>query len=97
MKTYARGQDDAAVLYLEPAREKGTKLLRKEDNLWLYMPRAERGQKISGHMLRQGMMGSDMSYEDTRRRSSVRKRRAVGRAGSSRPGPGTSPSRTRGG
>jgi outer membrane lipoprotein-sorting protein len=64
MTTYARGQDDAAVLYLEPAREKGTKLLRKEDNLWLYMPRAERVQKISGHMLRQGMMGSDMSYED---------------------------------
>jgi outer membrane lipoprotein-sorting protein len=64
MKTYARGQDDAAVLYLEPAREKGTKMLRKEDNLWLYMPRAERVQKISGHMLRQGMMGSDMSYED---------------------------------
>ena len=64
MKSYARGQDDAAVLYLEPAREKGTKLLRKDDNLWLYMPRAERVQKISGHMLRQGMMGSDMSYED---------------------------------
>ncbi|MGD8898269.1 MAG: outer membrane lipoprotein-sorting protein [Acidobacteriota bacterium] len=64
MKTYARGQDDAAILYLEPAREKGTKMLKKEDNLWLYMPRAERVQKISGHMLRQGMMGSDMSYED---------------------------------
>ena len=66
MTTYARGQDDAAVLYLEPAREKGTKMLRKDDNLWLYMPRAERVQKISGHMLRQGMMGSDMSYEDMR-------------------------------
>jgi outer membrane lipoprotein-sorting protein len=64
MKSYARGQDDAAVLCLEPAREKGTKMLRKDDNLWLYMPRAERVQKISGHMLRQGMMGSDMSYED---------------------------------
>jgi len=57
MTSYARGQDDAAVLYLGPAREKGTKMLRKDDNLWLYMPRAERVQKISGHMLRQGMMG----------------------------------------
>jgi negative regulator of sigma E activity len=28
------------------------------------MPRVERTQKISGHMLRQGMMGSDFSYED---------------------------------
>ena len=33
MKTYARGQDAAAVLSLEPAREKGTKMLQKEDNL----------------------------------------------------------------
>lgn len=64
MKTFARGQDEAAILYLEPAREKGTKMLKKGDNLWLYMPRAERTQKISGHMLRQGMMGSDFSYED---------------------------------
>ncbi len=64
MKSYARGQHDAAIIYLEPAREKGTKMLKKGDNMWLYMPRAERVQKISGHMLRQGMMGSDMSYED---------------------------------
>ena len=57
LTTCARGPDDAAVLYLEPARQKGTRMLRKDDNLWLYMPRAERVQKMPGHMLRQGMMG----------------------------------------
>jgi len=62
--SYGRGQDDAAMEYLEPDREKGTKMLKLGDELWLYMPRAERTQKISGHMMRQGMMGSDMSYED---------------------------------
>jgi outer membrane lipoprotein-sorting protein len=30
----------------------------------MYMPAIEKVQKISGHMLRQGMMGSDLSYED---------------------------------
>ncbi len=64
MVVYARGLEEAAVEYLAPARDRGTRMLKQEDNLWLYMPRAERVQRISGHMLRQGMMGSDVSYED---------------------------------
>ena len=64
MLAYGRGQDEAAVEYLAPVRDRGTKMLKQGDNLWLYMPRAERVQRISGHMLRQGMMGSDVSYED---------------------------------
>ena len=64
MRTFGRGQTEAAVEYLAPARDKGTRLLKQDKELWLYMPTIERTQKISGHMLRQGMMGSDVSYED---------------------------------
>ncbi len=64
MKTFGRGEDEAAMEYLSPAREAGTRMLKMGDQLWLYLPTAERVQKISGHMMRQGMMGSDMSYED---------------------------------
>lgn len=64
MHSYGRGQDEAAVEYLEPARDKGTKMLKKASELWMWMPGVEKVQKISGHMLRQSMMGSDMSYED---------------------------------
>lgn len=64
MQSFGRGEDSAAVEYLAPEREKGTRMLKLGEELWLYMPRAERVQKISGHMLRQGMMGSDVSYED---------------------------------
>ena len=39
-------------------------MLKVDGQMWLYFPRAERVQKISGHMMRQGMMGSDVSYED---------------------------------
>ena len=60
----SRGRDDSAIEYLEPAREKGTRMLKTTDQMWLYLPRAERVQKISGHMMREGMMGSDVSYED---------------------------------
>lgn len=64
MHSYGRGQTEAAIEYLEPARDKGTKMLKNGDDLWMWLPSVEKTQKISGHMLRQGMMGSDMSYED---------------------------------
>ncbi|MGE5553335.1 MAG: outer membrane lipoprotein-sorting protein [Betaproteobacteria bacterium] len=46
------------------ARDKGTKYLKLGDELWMFFPDAEDVVKISGHLLRQGMMGSDFSYED---------------------------------
>ena len=64
IKSYGRGVDESAMLYLAPSRDKGTKMLKKGDELWMYLPSVDRTQKISGHMLRQGMMGSDVSYED---------------------------------
>ncbi len=50
--------------YLSPAREQGTKMLKLEDQLWIYSPSTDRTIQISGHMLRQSVMGSDLSYED---------------------------------
>lgn len=64
MVSYGRGEEDAAMEYLAPAREKGTRMLKLGNELWIYMPAVDRLQKISGHMLREGMMGSDVSYED---------------------------------
>lgn len=63
-KSYARGSTDAFTEYLYPVREKGTKMLKLDDQLWIYTPSADRIIKISGHMLRQSVMGSDLSYED---------------------------------
>jgi len=50
--------------YLAPAREQGTKMLKQEDKLWIFSPSTDRTIQISGHMLRQSVMGSDLSYED---------------------------------
>ena len=50
--------------YLAPARERGTKMLKLEDKLWIFSPSTDRTIQISGHMLRQSVMGSDLSYED---------------------------------
>ena len=63
-KSWAKGADIAFTEYLAPAREKGTKMPKLEDRLWTYSPDTDRTIQISGHMLRQSVMGSDLSYED---------------------------------
>ena len=63
-KNWVVGIDLAFTEYLSPAREKGTKMLKLGDKLWTYSPQTDRVIQISGHMLRQSVMGSDMSYND---------------------------------
>lgn len=61
---YSRGKFDSFTEYLAPEREKGTKMLKLKDYLWIYSPSSDRTIQLSGHMLRQSVMGSDLSYED---------------------------------
>lgn len=62
--SYSVGYKQSFTEYLSPAREKGTKMLKLTDKLWIYSPSTDRTIQISGHMLRQSVMGSDFSYED---------------------------------
>lgn len=62
-KSYTEG-NQSFTEYLTPPREQGTKMLKLENQLWIYSPSTDRIIQISGHMLRQSVMGSDLSYED---------------------------------
>ncbi|MBD3304828.1 outer membrane lipoprotein-sorting protein [candidate division KSB3 bacterium] len=64
-KNWFKGKEQSFVEYLSPAREKGKKMLKLEDKIWTYTPEpTDRIITISGHLLRQSVMGSDLSYED---------------------------------
>jgi len=63
-KSWIYGVDKSFTEYQAPAREAGTKMLKLGDQLWTYIPSTDRTIKISGHMLKQSVMGSDLSYED---------------------------------
>ena len=63
-KNWVVGIDKAFTEYLSPHREAGTKMLKDGDKLWTYSPQTDRVIQISRHMLRQSVMGSDMSYND---------------------------------
>ena len=63
-KGYSRGMENNFTEYLYPEREKGTKMLKLDNRLWIYSPSTDRTIQLSGHLLRQSVMGSDLSYED---------------------------------
>jgi outer membrane lipoprotein-sorting protein len=63
-RSWIQGEEKSFTEYLAPPREAGTKMLKLEDQLWTYSPSTDRTIRISGHMLRQSVMGSDLSYED---------------------------------
>ncbi|MFP4199168.1 MAG: outer membrane lipoprotein-sorting protein [Halanaerobium sp.] len=56
-------EENAMAEFTNP-RDRGTRFLKRGDDLWMFFPDAEDLVKISGHMLEQGMMGSDFSYQD---------------------------------
>ncbi len=63
-KSWTEGEKRSFTEYLSPASEAGTKMLKMDGQLWIYTPSADRTIQISGHLLRQSLMGSDLSYED---------------------------------
>lgn len=63
-RNWVKGINHAFTEYLSPPREAGTKMLKLDNKLWTYSPQSDRVIQISGHMLRQSVMGSDMSYND---------------------------------
>jgi hypothetical protein len=64
LKSWARGTTETFSEFLSPPRDRGTKMLKLKDQLWTFTPSTDRIILISGHMLRQSVMGSDLSYED---------------------------------
>lgn len=63
-RSWISGTEKSFSEYLDPPRERGTKMLKLGEQLWTYYPASDRVILIAGHMLRQSLMGSDLSYED---------------------------------
>jgi outer membrane lipoprotein-sorting protein len=63
MKAWARKNNDSFIEFTN-REDAGTKYLKKDGRLSVYSPDTEQVILISGQLLKQSMMGSDMSYED---------------------------------
>ncbi len=63
MDSLALGADKAFSEFTNP-EDRGTRYLKLGKDLWIYFPKEQDTVKISGHLLQDGMMGSDVSYQD---------------------------------
>lgn len=61
--SYAKGRLNYFIEFTN-SDDQGTKYLKKDGNLFVYSDDLEQVLPITGHMLRESMMGSDLSYED---------------------------------
>ncbi len=76
MKTLGLGTEKALAEFTN-AEDRGTKYLKINKELWIYFPSEQDVVKISGHMLKEGMMGSDVSYEDALEADALHKKYAA--------------------
>jgi outer membrane lipoprotein-sorting protein len=61
--SWSRG-DDTTLIEFTSAEERGMKILRTSDEIYLYYPDAAELIRLQGAALRDAVLGSDMSYED---------------------------------
>ena len=72
MKVWAKGRDYALVRVLDGGpREIGMMTLKREKQLWNYLPQAGRVMKLPSGMLGDSWMGSDFTNDDLVRGSSL--------------------------
>ncbi|MBT31128.1 MAG: outer membrane lipoprotein-sorting protein [Thalassobius sp.] len=71
MKSWSKGNEYALILITAPAKDKGTVSLKRENELWNWMPSIERTIKVSPSMMSQSWMGSDFTNDDLLKESSI--------------------------
>lgn len=65
------GSDKALSTIVSPAKEKGIRTLRLENNMWQYYPKLKRKIAISSSMMLASWMGSDFTNDDILKASSM--------------------------
>ena len=63
-KSWTRGDDDAIVRFLTPAKDAGNATLKSALGTWVFNPKINQVIKLPASMMAQSWMGSDFSYND---------------------------------
>ena len=71
MKGWSIGEDYFVSVVLSPAKEKGVVFLKRENEVWNYIPSIERIIKLPPSMMMQNWMGTDFTNDDLVQRSSI--------------------------
>ncbi len=71
MKSWGRGLDYSMVYITAPAKEKGQVFMKRDKEMWNWVPSIDRMIKLPPSMMMQSWMGSDFTNDDLIRESSV--------------------------
>jgi outer membrane lipoprotein-sorting protein len=71
MKAWSKGEEYSLILITAPARDEGTVYLKRENEIWNYVPSIDRTIKMPPSMMSQSWMGSDFTNDDLVRESST--------------------------
>ena len=71
MKGWSIGEDFFSSVVMTPVKEKGTVFLKRENEVWNYVPSIERTIKLPPSMMMQNWMGTDFTNDDLVQRSSI--------------------------
>lgn len=70
MKSWSKGKTLAMILITAPAKDKGTVFLKRNKEVWNWMPSIERTIKLPPSMMSQSWMGTDFTNDDLVKESS---------------------------
>lgn len=71
MKTWSYGTDYSMTLITSPAKEKGMGFLKREKEVWNWIPSVEKLIKLPPSMMMQSWMGTDFTNDDLVKQSSI--------------------------
>jgi len=71
MNAWSKGDKLALVLITSPAKDKGTVMLKRDKEVWNWIPNIERSIKLPPSMMMQSWMGTDFTNDDLVRQSSI--------------------------
>ena len=71
LKSWAKGTKYSMTLITAPARDKGTVFLKKDKEVWNWIPSVERTIKLPPSMMSQSWMGTDLTNDDLVKESSM--------------------------
>lgn len=71
MKSWTKGEKYALTLVTAPAKDKGTVFLKRDKEVWNWVPNIDRSIKLPPSMMSQSWMGTDLTNDDLIRQTSL--------------------------
>ena len=71
MRSWSKGNDYSLIIIDEPVKDKGTVFLKREKEIWNWLPSIDKSIKLPPSMMMQNWMGTDFTNDDLVKQSSV--------------------------